>query len=57
MKLGGAVWLWGATILLGALGLATLFILHGRWGIGLAILAAATGLLLGMRWLVRVLGA
>ncbi len=57
MTLGGAVWLWGATILLAALGLATLFILHGRWGIGLAILAASAGLLLGMRWLVRVLGA
>ncbi len=57
MTLGGAVWLWGGTILLGALGLATLFILHGRCGIGLAILTAAAGLLLGMRWLARVLGA
>lgn len=57
MTLGGSVWLWGATILLGALALATLFVLHGRWGIGLAILAAAVGLLLGVRWLVRVLDA
>jgi hypothetical protein len=53
----GSVWLWGASILLGALALVTLFVLHGRWGIGLAILASAVGLLLGVRWLVRVLDA
>jgi len=57
VTLGGSVWLWGATILLGALALATLFVLHGRWDIGLAILASAVGLILGVRWLVRVLDA
>jgi hypothetical protein len=57
VTLGGALWLWGATVLLAALGLAALFVLHGRWGIGLAILAGGAGLLLGMRWLVRALGA
>ncbi len=57
MTVEGSVWLWGASILLGALALVTLFVLHGRWGIGLAILASAVGLLLGVRWLVRVLDA
>lgn len=57
MTLGGAVWLWGATLVLAGLGLALLFALHGRWGIGVSILAVGAGLLLGVRWLVRVLGA
>ncbi len=57
MTLGGAIWIWGATILLAALGVAVLLVLHGRWGMGLAILVGGGGLLLGVRWLVRVLGA
>lgn len=57
MTLGGAIWLWGATVLLGAVGLAALLALHGRWGIGLSIVAGGVGLLLGLRRLVRVLGA
>ena len=43
--------------MLAALGLAVLFAVHGRWGVGLSILAGGAGLLLGMRWLVRALGA
>ena len=57
MTLGGAIWLWGATVLLGAVGLAVLLALHGHWGTGLLIVAGGVGLLFGVRWLVRVLGA
>lgn len=57
MTLGGAIWLWAATVLLAALGLAVLFLLHGRWSIGLTILAGGLGVILGVRWLVRILGA
>jgi hypothetical protein len=39
-----------------ALGVAALFVLHGRWGIGLSILLGGAGLLCGVRWLARVLG-
>jgi hypothetical protein len=56
VTLGGAIWLWGATVFLAALGLALLFALHGRWGLGLSIVAAGAGVILGVRWLVRVLG-
>ncbi|MBI2002069.1 MAG: hypothetical protein HYT85_10210 [candidate division NC10 bacterium] len=56
MTLKGAVWLWGVTIGLATLGLATLLVLHGRWGVGLSILAGGAGFLLGARWLARVLG-
>ena len=56
MTLKGAIWLWGATIVLAALGVATLFVLHGHWGVGLSILAGGAGCLLGARWLARVLG-
>jgi len=56
VTLKGAVWLWGATIVLAVLGLAALFVFHGRWGVGLLILAGGAGFLLGARWLARVLG-
>lgn len=56
MTLGGAIWLWGATLLLTALGLAVLFAVHGRWGVALSILAGGTAFLLGVRWLARALG-
>ncbi len=57
VTLGGAIWLWGATIMLAALGVAALLVLHGRWGMGLTILLGGAGILLAVRWLVRVLGA
>lgn len=57
MTLGGAVWLWGGTVLLGALAVAAIFVLHGSWGVGLAILGVGAGLFLGVHWLVRTLGA
>lgn len=56
MTLGGAIWLWGATVLLAALGLAVLFAVHGRWGIGLSILAGGAAFLFGVRWVARALG-
>jgi hypothetical protein len=55
VTLGGAIWLWGATIILAALGLAVLFAVHGRWGVGLSILAGGAGFLFGVRWLARAL--
>lgn len=57
MTLGGAVRLWGGTVLLGALAVSALFVLHGRWGVGLAILGIGAGVLLGVHWLVRTLKA
>ena len=56
MTLGGAIWLWGATVLLAALGLAVLFAIHGRWGVGLSILAGGAAFLFGVRWVARALG-
>ncbi len=56
MTVGGAVWLWGATVFLATLGLAVLFAVHGRWGVTLSILAGGAAFLLGVRWLSRALG-
>jgi len=56
VTLGGAIWLWGATVLLAALGLAVLFAIHGRWGVGLSILAGGAAFLFGVRWVARALG-
>jgi hypothetical protein len=56
VTLGGAIWLWGVTVVLAALGLALLFTVHGRWGIGLSILAGGGAFLLGVRWMARALG-
>ena len=56
MTLGGSIWLWGATVFLAALGLAVLFAVHGRWGVGLSILAGGAVFLFGVRWLTRSLG-
>ena len=56
MTLGGSIWLWGATVFRAALGLAVLFAVHGRWGVGLSILAGGAVFLFGVRWLTRSLG-
>jgi hypothetical protein len=39
-----------------ALGLALLFAVHGRWGVGLSILAGGVAFLFGVRCLSRALG-
>ena len=56
MTLGSAIWLWSATVFLAALGLAVLFAVHGRWGVGLWILAGGAAFLFGVRWVTRALG-
>ena len=56
MTLGGAVWFWGATVFVATLGLALLFAVHGRWGVGLSILAGGVAFLFGVRYLGRALG-
>ena len=42
--------------MLAALGLAVLFAIHGRWGVGLSILAGGAAFLFGVRWVARALG-
>ena len=56
MTLGGAIWFWGATVFVAALGLALLFAVHGRWGVGLSILAGGVVFLFEVRYLSRALG-
>jgi hypothetical protein len=56
VTLGGAIWLWGATVFLAALGLAVLFAVHGRWGVGLSVLVGGGAFVFGVRWLARALG-
>jgi hypothetical protein len=57
VRIEGAIWVWGVTVFLAVLGLAVLFAVHGRWGLGLSILAGGAALLCGVRWLTRALGA
>ena len=56
MTLGGAIWFWGATVFVAALGLALLVAVHGRWGVGLSILAGGVAFLFGVWYLSRALG-
>lgn len=54
--MGGAIRLWGWTVILALVALGLLFLLHGQAALGLALWGSGGACWLGVRYLARAFG-